>query len=281
MNEIDDQFAIAYALGSAVVEVIGVISSQNTLVHGTASVHLYREEASKILELCGRTDVPCLIGAVMPLNSTHDPIPSEATEFLAQLVNSGTKYSILGTGPATDIASFRLLHPALAQSVPVIWAGSFPDEVTWKSFKYGELNARADIQAWRVLYSARYNLTVLPGWPGVVKVAVSSDAFVSELRAHKSRVATYLGDILEKWCDGKKTLDMDAVRGLKVLWDIVNVAYYSLPSALTLRSMPIPEIDASGSMYWNRIQGELPVCMDVDAEAIIRDFWQSLDNLPS
>ena len=34
MNEIDDQFAIAYALGSPLLEVLAVVSSHNTLVHG-------------------------------------------------------------------------------------------------------------------------------------------------------------------------------------------------------------------------------------------------------
>ncbi len=280
MNEIDDQFAIAYAMGSPKLEVLGVVSSHNTLVHGTESVYLYRDEAAKILELCERTDVPCITGSAMPMESKSEPIRSDATEFLAQLANSGESYSILGTGPATDLASFRLLYPKLASRIPIIWAGSFPDAETWRKHKYGELNARADIQAWRVMYADTSNLVLLPGWPGVSKVAVSIEEFVTKLRAHKSKVSNYLADIMEQWCEGRVLLDMDRERDSKVLWDIVNVAYFSIPSAISMRQMPYPEIDAAGAMYWNVIRGEISTCMDVDAEVVIQDFWNSLDNLP-
>ena len=279
MNEIDDQFAIAYALGSPSLEVLAVISSQNTLVHGHNSVHIYRNEAEKIVGLCGRADLPLFIGAQFPMESIDKPVGSQAVDFLINLVRNGVKFSILGTGPATDLAAFRLLHPNESRGVPIIWAGSFPDEVTWKKYKYGELNARADIAAWRVLYSDPYDLVLLPGWPGVAKVAVESISFVAELRAKNQEITDYLALILESWCEGKVALDMDSSRRTKVLWDIVNVAYYTIPQAVVFHDLAIPEVDVAGSMYWDRITNEIPVCTDVDAQAIIEDFWRAMENL--
>ena len=279
MNEIDDQFAIAYALGSKAVEVLGVISSQNTLVHGHESVHLYREEARRVAQFCGREDLPMLIGAPAPMEHIRAPINSEGVDFLAKLADAKVTYSILGTGPATDLAAFRLIHPVLSQDVPVIWAGSFPDERTWKEHKYGELNARADIAAWRVLYANPFNFVCLPGWPGVAKVAVEVGPFVLALRSKGIKVADYLANILEDWCIGKKSLDMDAKRNTKVLWDIVNVAYYSVPNAVILKKLAIPEVDASGSMYWDRLAGEVEFCVDVDSDAIFEDFWHAIENI--
>jgi inosine-uridine nucleoside N-ribohydrolase len=281
MNEIDDQFAIAYALGSPSLEVLAVVSSQNTLVHGHKSVEIYHEEAQKIITLSGRADVPNLKGAVAPLESVDKPRGSEALDFLAELASKNVDFSILGTGPATDLASFKLLHPELSKKVPIIWAGSFPDQPTWSRHKYGELNARADIAAWRVLYSNPENLSVLPGWPGVVKVGVNSDSFVAELRAERKPVLDYLAQILETWCSVKKSMDMDAKRDTKVLWDIVNVSYYTVPDAVKMQLMPLPELDAAGSMYWDRPGISIPVCMDVDAEMVIEDFWAATKNLPN
>ena len=281
MNEIDDQFAIAYALGSPSLEVLAVISSQNTLVHGHKSVDIYQEEALKIVTLSGRSDVPTLKGASRPLEGVDRPLRSEGLDFIAELASSETDFSILGTGPATDLASFKLLYPLLARKVPIIWAGSFPDEPTWSKYKYGELNARADIAAWRALYTDPENLSLLPGWPGVVKVAVESDSFVAELRSTRKPVLDYLAHILERWCAEKKSMDMDSKRDTKVLWDIVNVAYYTVPEALKMRLMPIPELDAAGSMYWDRPQISIPICMDVNAEMVINDFWEATKNLPS
>ena len=56
-NEIDDQFAIAYALGSPALDVRGVISVQNTLIHGAGSVERYQEEAERVVALCGKGTV--------------------------------------------------------------------------------------------------------------------------------------------------------------------------------------------------------------------------------
>lgn len=281
MNEIDDQFAIAYALGSPSLEVLAVISSHNTLVHGHKSVNIYRDEAQRVLDLCGRSDVPCLTGAARPMESVEEYLPSPGLDFIVNLVKQGEKFSILGTGPATDLAAFYLKYPDLARQVPIIWAGSFPDEETWKKYKYGELNARADIAAWRVLYRNHTNLVVLPGWPGVVKVAVENEKFLPELRSKNKPVLNFLADILEKWGHGRIKMDMDSSRPTKVLWDIVNIAYYTIPDAVIIREMPIPEIDAAGSMYWDRTVANIPVCMDVDEAAIMQDFWAAMERLPN
>lgn len=281
MNEIDDQFAIAYALGSPLLDVKAVISSHNTLVHGHQSVTLYRDEAQRVVDLCGRSDVPCLKGAHRPMENSNEVLQSEGLDFMVRMAESGEKFTILGTGPATDLAAFRLGYPELARDVPIIWAGSFPDETTWKKYKYGELNARADIAAWRVLYQHHENLVVLPGWPGVVKVAVENEKFIPELRSKKKAILDFLAGILEEWGHGRTKMDMDSSRPTKVLWDIVNVAYCTVPQAVITKNLPIPEIDAAGSMYWDRQIGEVPICVDVDADAIMQDFWTAMDRLPS
>lgn len=279
MNEIDDQFAISYALGSEKVNVLGVISCQNTLVHGPNSTTIYKEEADRILSLADRSQTPSLKGAQFPMEHRSHGQNSEGLEFIVDLANSGTPFSILATGPATDVAALQLLHPEIANAIPVIWAGSFPDEVTWKKFKYGELNARADIHSWRVVYEEVKNLVVLPGWPGVAKVAVDPDSFVKELRELNHPLTDYLAEISEKWGAGKVKLDMDAGRKQKVLWDIVNVAYYAVPDAVTCEINPIPYVDAAGSMYWHQIMRNVPICLDTKPNMILEDLWKSLKSL--
>jgi len=280
MNEIDDQFAIAYALGSPKLEVLAVVSSHNTLVHGHDSVNLYRDEAQRVLKLCQRSDIPCLQGAARPMERIDEVLPSAGLDFIVDLAKKGESFSIIGTGPATDLAAFKLGFPELAKKVPIIWAGSFPDQATWTKYKYGELNARADIAAWRVLYQKSENLVVLPGWPGVAKVAVENGVFIPELRSRNKAILNFLADILEDWGHSRVKMDMDSNRPTKVLWDIVNIAFYTIPEAVITRPMPIPEIDAAGSMYWDRPTATIPVCIDVDSVAIMKDFWAATERLP-
>lgn len=279
MNEIDDQLAISYALGSEKVNVLGVISCQNTLVHGPQSTTIYKEEADRIISLAGKSETPSLKGAQFPMEHKGYGQNSEGLEFMVDLAKSGKPFSILATGPATDVAALQLLHPEIAHGIPVIWAGSFPDEETWKKFKYGELNARADIHSWRVVYEEVKDLVVLPGWPGVAKVAVDPDSFVAKLRELNHPLTDFLADISEKWGAGKVKLDMDAGRKQKVLWDIVNVAYYSVPEAVTCEIKPIPYVDAAGSMYWHQTMRNAPVCLDVKPSVILDDLWKSLKSL--
>ena len=102
MNEIDDQFAIAYALGSPLLEVLAVVSSHNTLVHGHDSVNIYKDEAQRVVDLCQRSDVPCLKGASRPMEDIDECLPSEGLDFIVNLAKQGVEFSILGTGPATE-----------------------------------------------------------------------------------------------------------------------------------------------------------------------------------
>ena len=81
-NEIDDQFAIAYALGSPALDVRGVISVHNTLIHGSGSVERYQEEAERVVALCGRGgSVPCLRGAIGPMETRETPVRSDRAGF--------------------------------------------------------------------------------------------------------------------------------------------------------------------------------------------------------
>src|SRR5665213_1036407 len=66
-NEVDDQLAIAYALGSTRIEVVGVISVQNTLASVRGYLEMYLGEAERIVALSGRVDVSGVRGASLPL----------------------------------------------------------------------------------------------------------------------------------------------------------------------------------------------------------------------
>ena len=63
-NEVDDQFAIANALGvpEGTLDVRGVISVHNTTAHGPGSRDMYQEEAESVVALCA-SDVTCILPA--------------------------------------------------------------------------------------------------------------------------------------------------------------------------------------------------------------------------
>lgn len=279
-NEVDDQMAIAYALGRSHIDVVGVISVQNTIASGPESLDIYQEEAVRVTALSGRADVPCLRGAKTPMEHIDDVVVSDGLDFLIAAGEEGP-LTLLGTGPATDIAAFVQTAPqAIQDRVRIIWAGGFPDEETWAAHKFGELNARADIAAWRRVFRSANNLTVLTGWPAVETVKLPWKQCVARLRELNFPLGSYLADQIAEYASTRHRMDMDVDRsGDKVLWDIVNVACVSIPEAVRLAERPLPYIDPAGAHAWNSVDRKALFALELDVGAILRDFWEALNQL--
>lgn len=280
-NEIDDQMAIAYALGCNAIDVVGVISVQNTVASGPHSLTIYHDEAERIIALSGVADIPCRRGASRPMEHVDDVVASEGLDFLIAAGEQGP-LTLLATGPATDVAAFVQVAPkAIQENVHIVWAGAFPNAETWNAHKFGELNARADIAAWRRVYRSAVNLTVLPGWPAVEKVKMPWQECVANFRELHTPLGNYLAELVSEYVASRRAMDMDVERSsYKVLWDIVNVALISIPNAVPLTSLTLPDVDPAGVPTWDPVSTRrAPFAMDVDAPAILADFWSALREL--
>lgn len=279
-NEIDDQFAIAYALGSPALDVRGVISVQNTLIHGAGSVERYQEEAERVVALCGRKpDVPCLRGAPHPMETRETPVPSEGLDFLIAEATKGP-LTIIATGPITDVASLLLVAPEVREHLRVVWLGGFPDVATYTRWRLGELNGRADIAAWRVLFAQPVALLQLPGWPGVAKLVVEYGPYVEELRALNRPVATYLAAISAAWRKHREALGYGP-QTRKILWDVANVAAVINPASVTATPMATPSLDVAGAHDFDHPGRIVDVVTDLDAAWILADMRAALLRLPA
>ncbi|MCA1667819.1 MAG: nucleoside hydrolase [Thermomicrobia bacterium] len=279
-NEIDDQFAIAYALGSPTLDVRGVISVQNTLIHGSASVERYQEEAERVVALCGRkADVPCLRGGIRPMETRATPVPSEGLDFLIAEARKGP-LTIIATGPITDVASLLLVAPDVREQLRVVWLGGFADAATYTRWRLGELNGRADIAAWRVLFAQPVALLQLPGWPGVAKLVVEYGPYVAELRALGRPVATWLAEISEAWQQERAALGYGP-QTRKILWDVANVAAVIKPASVTVTPTATPALDVAGAHDFDHPGRTVDVVTDLDAAWILADLRAALLRLPA
>jgi len=279
-NEIDDQFAIAYALGSPSLDVRGVISVQNTLIHGAGSVERYQEEAKHVVALCGKTGiVPCLRGAIGPMETRESPVASEGLDFLIAEAKQ-EPLTIIATGPITDVASLLLVAPEVRENLRVVWLGGFPDVATYTRWRLGELNGRADIAAWRVLLEQPVELLQLPGWPGVAKLVVEYGLYIEELRAMGRPIATYLAEISAAWQEQRAALGYGP-QTRKILWDVANVAAIINPTAVTVMPMATPTLDVAGAHDFDCPGRIVDVVTDLDAAWILADLRAALLRLPA
>jgi len=276
-NEVDDQFAIAHALGvpEGTLDVRGVISVHNTTAHGPGSREMYQEEAERVVALCG-SDVPCIPGAERPLESREEPVPSAGLEFLVEEARM-SPLTIIATGPATDAASLFLAAPESRENVRVVWLGGFGDETSygvWQN-RMGELNGRADVAAYRTLLEEPVDLLHIPTWPAPAKLLVDPDPFGEELRALGRPIASYLAEILQLWAT-----EHGQPEKRKELWDLACVAAIADPESVTARPQAIPTLDAAGAHDFTQPGREVDVVTDLDERRILAGLMEALKRLP-
>jgi inosine-uridine nucleoside N-ribohydrolase len=276
-NEVDDQFAIAHALGEGTLEVRGVISVHNTTAHGPGSRDMYQEEAERVVALC-ESDVPCVPGAERPMESREDLVPSAGLEFLVEEARQGA-LTILATGPATDVASLFLAAPESRENVRVVWLGGFGDETNYRVWenRMGELNGRADIAAWRTLLEEPVDLLHVPTWPAPAKILVDPASFGEELRALGRPVASYLAEILELLAAEYG----DPPEDKKELWDLACVAAVADPESVTVEPLAVPTLDAAGAHDFTQTGREVDMVSDLDERRILAALMEALARHPA
>jgi inosine-uridine nucleoside N-ribohydrolase len=277
-NEIDDQFAIAHALGVSgeTVEVRGIVSVHNTTAHGPGSRDMYQEEAERVVGLCG-SDVPCIPGAERPMESREDLVPSAGLEFLVEEARLGP-LTVIATGPATDAASLLLAAPETLDNVRIVWLGGFGDEVDYGNWanRIGELNGRADVQAWRALFEGTVDLWHVPTWPAPAKILVDPGPFAGELRELDRSIATYLADILQLW-----SKEYHAPEARKELWDLACVAAVVDPESVTVGPRALPTLDAAGAHDFTQPGRVANVISNLDERRILMGFMEALKSHPA
>jgi pyrimidine-specific ribonucleoside hydrolase len=159
---IDDAFAIALAAGSPEVDLLAV-----TTVFGNVALSNTTANALRLLELCGRPDVPVAAGADRPLvhptphrasevhgsdglSGAADTLPParhgvdgrHAVELMADLLRAATEpVTIAPIGPMTNVALLLAVHPELKPKIGRIVAMG-------GSAKGGNTTAAAEFNVW-------------------------------------------------------------------------------------------------------------------------------------
>jgi inosine-uridine nucleoside N-ribohydrolase len=275
-NEVDDQFAIAHALGlpDGTLDVRGVISVHNTTAHGPGSRDMYQEEAERVVALCAG-DIPCIPGAERPMESMDEPVSSAGLEFLVEEARKGP-LTVIATGPATDVASLLLTEPETRENVRVVWLGGFGDEASYRVWhnRMGELNGRADISAWRTLLKEPVNLVHIPTWPAPAKILVDPAPFAEKLRAVGRPVASYLAEILQPLAAEYED------RPGKELWDLACVAAVADPESVKAGPQAVPTVDAAGAHDFTQTGREVTVVSDLDERRVLAGLMEALASHP-
>src|SRR3954451_1383869 len=171
-TDIDDAWALGYALKSPVFELLGVtVTDADT--PGRARL------ACKLLARLGRTDVPVAVGrktaAVPPERVDYQftwaedfqgykPVEKPAVEFLADIIHRNPgQITLIAVGPLQNIGDLVRLHPDVIPLVKrvVLMSGSIGANA-WSSAPVAEWNVKLAIPEAQAVYAAAWPVTIVP-----------------------------------------------------------------------------------------------------------------------
>lgn len=224
-NEVDDQFAIAYALASQERLDIEAIYAAPFLNNRSASAEDGMEKSyDEILRLLQIWSIPSenfvYKGSRSFLQQPNQGLRSEAAEDLirrAMSRSSDDPIYVVAIGAITNIASAILLEPKIIDHIVVIWLGGHA--LHWPHTK--EFNLMQDIYASRLILDCGVPLVQIPCF-GVTSHLLTT---LPEIEAHLQEA----GEIGRFLTQRFREYHHDHYAYSKVIWDIAAIAWLINP----------------------------------------------------
>ncbi|WP_436926122.1 nucleoside hydrolase [Halosimplex amylolyticum] len=275
-NEIDDQFAVAYALlsGSISVEAICAAPFYHSTNDRSESpedgMEQSYQELRRLLDLLDR-DAEGFVhrGATEFMDDGVGPVDSPATETLIRAAKDdrdGRLY-VVAIGAPTNVASAIQSAPEIAEDIVVVWLGGHPH--SWHTAR--EFNLMQDYAASKTLFDSGVPLVQVP----CKNVAEHVRTTVPELRDHLPDEGG-LGEFLFERFSDYRSDGRDLRVWSKEIWDMAPIAYLvdagMVPTTLT----HAPTL-SEGLQYGHDPNRHLVrVATDADRDRIFDDFFAKL-----
>ncbi|MDU0202142.1 nucleoside hydrolase [Paenibacillus sp. MAH-36] len=267
-NEIDDQFAVVYALQSPErlqVEAFYAAPFFNDLSTSPKDgMEKSYRELHKILDLMNRTEIPVYPGSERYLPGPETPVESEAARNLIERALASSPEDplyVVAIGAITNVASAILMNPSIINNIVVVWLGGHA--LHWQDTR--EFNLEQDIHAARVILDS-----------GVPLVLIPCHGAASNLKTTLAEIEAYVKDsgVVGKYLyETYRNCHPDHFAYSRIIWDISTIAYLvndqHTPSVLI--SSPVLSDDARWSV--DNYRHFIRYVTHVERDPIFRDLF--------
>lgn len=275
-NEVDDQFALVYALLSpeaVKVEAIHAAPFHNAKSSGPADgMERSYLEILRLMRLLGyETDGVVYRGADRYMGSKETPCECDAVDNLIKLALESTPEDplyVVAIGAPTNVSSAIIKEPGILKTIKVVWLGG--TTLDWPGCH--EFNQVQDTAASQVLFDSGVELVQIP----CHNVASHLKVGVPELRAcmGNSAIAKALTDLVNEAIEGNPART-------RVIWDISAVAYVVIPKTVRTFKIHSPVYHGSpnrGYSIDNR-RHLIDCAYYLDRDGIFMDFYNKIRKL--
>lgn len=272
-NEVDDQFAMSYALLSPErMNVQAIYAAPFFNSRSTSPGDGMEKSYAEILRLLEKMNISpeglVYRGSSDILPDMHTPVDSPAARDLierAMARDENDPLYIIALGAITNVSSAILMQPEIRNRIVVVWLGGQP--TYWPTAS--EFNLSGDLYASRILYDC-----------GVPLIQVPCQCVASHLLATVPELEAYLSGA-NPLCDALVELFSaytdDPFGWAKEIWDV------SVPGVLMnpdwcfsqIESSPILSLDTQ-TYARNDMRHPVRIITKLDRNAIFRDMYRKL-----
>ncbi len=292
-NEIDDQYALAWALGRQdKLDIRGIYATPFSFAHRRAlypaaaldaapfnppEIGMERSfhEILRVQELMGCKSAPVLRGSPGYLSSLSQPIKSEATEHLiatAFAMPEGELLYVVALGCATNVASALLIAPEIMHKIVVVWTSAYPSHAPHVNASF---NLEQDVLASQWLYASGVPLVYLPGYHVGAQLRLSRAEVERFVRPHGA-IGKYLHELFADnplwFVTGRPTSEAHSW----VIWDLINIAWLIDPAWVSSHIVATPVL--GDDLLWKKRPEAHPMreAYAVQRDAIFNDLFACL-----
>lgn len=239
-NEIDDQFAIAYAMLSPDIIDLVSINAAPFLNERSASPKEGMEKSyDEILNIMHLTDssrsIPVYKGSETFLKSKEEPVESDAADnIIAAAHESDEPLYVIAIGAITNVASAIIKSPDIVNKIVVIWLGGH----ALHHQHTREFNLYQDVFAAQVVFDSKVPLVLIP-CVGVCNYLSTTIPEIEYYLSGKNELCDYLVSIF-------KTYTKNPYCWSKVIWDVSAIACLVHPKSMEKVIIPSPVLTQDG-----------------------------------
>ncbi|WPJ96171.1 nucleoside hydrolase [Coraliomargarita algicola] len=270
-NEIDDQFAIVYAmLAPERIELEAIYAAPFLNKRSSSAadgMEKSYDEIQRVLGLlCAADQVPTFRGAEAFLVDHPAPLATDATEDLitrARQRDKGPLY-VMAIAAITNVATAILLAPDIIDNIVVVWLGGHADY--WAH--NGEFNFQQDVPAVKAVLESGVVIFRMP----CVPVADHLQLTIYELEHYlsgKGPLADYLCQIFRNYREHEGAWT-------KVIWDIAVVAWLVNHDWVPSKLAPAPFMQADNSWSISSINSIIRTAIQVYRDPVYTDLFKRI-----
>jgi len=268
-NEIDDQFAVIYALSAPErlkVEALCAAPFHNELSDGPEDGMLKSyAELERILGVMGMSGaVPVYEGSRRYMQAADEPVESEAARRIVELALASPADDplyVVGIGAITNVASAILMEPSIIERIVVVWLGGHAP--WWKNTR--EFNLIQDVHAARVLLNSGVPLVMMPCM-GVVSHLSTTKAEIDAHLKGQGAIGDYLAETYA-------ACSKDHFAYSRVIWDISTIAYLLDERLVPVNAVHSPILNDGGTWSFDAGRHFVLIAHHVNRDGIFRDLF--------